>query len=564
MKIDKKTYFANFIFLLLTFLYIYTFIKIGKFNVQSDASFHLQRANEIYQNLKSGSLFTFISTHSFGNSGVASFLFYPTVPLYILAFFRFIFNPITAIYLWIGLFMFLTQSIAFFAMKRFSGNTFRAFIFAQLYTIAPYHLYLGFWNSVWGEFTAYTFIPLIFLGIYEILWKNQKKSWVILAIGMALLCSCHVVTTYIAAGLCLILFLVRLFLSKIEKQQIFSLIKAIGLTILLAGWQYIPFLTDYIGKGIHSPEEHFQYVASFGDLISNSLSNSIQQTDLGIILVVTLIIGLSFRCIQDSKTELSIYILGSFLGISASGVIPWDLLAKNQLILHTLGNIQFPYRLLSFASLFLSVSASLVIYNLFKNKLTTNSSKNLVILIVSLFSIVLFYGAVQPTINLISSCKTSNLLKESHSVKRQGIPQPILINKYDYKDIMQYNVIWGNEDYYPERAVKQFDSIINGVSYIQKKPIKLDVKVRPNNEIFTLNEKQNVKLNTPILAYARSYVKVNGKNYKYNISNRGTIEVNLNKGRNIVQVGYKPSVLYYISFVISLITWLVLFIKFLI
>lgn len=561
MKIKKTNILMNLVFLILTFIYMYAFIKIGHFNVQSDASFHLQRANEIYQNLKSGSFFTFISTHSFGGSGVASFLFYPTIPLYILAIFRFIFNPITAIYLWIGLFMFLTQSIAFFAMKRFSKNDFRAFLFAQFYTVAPYHLYLGFWNSVWGEFTAYTFIPLVFLGIYEILWRNKKNSWIVLSVGMALLCSCHVVTTYIAAGLCLILFLIKLFISRIEKQQILSLIKAVISTVLLIGWQYIPFLTDYIGKGIHSPEEHFQYIASFGDLVSNSFSNSIQQTNLGIFLVITLIIGLAFRCIWDSKTELSIYMLGLLLGISTSGIIPWNLLAKSKFILHTLGNIQFPFRLLSFASFFLSISASLIICNLFKDKLVTNKGKILITLAISFLAVVMFYGTVQPTINLIDNCKTSNLLKKSHSDKRQSIPQPVLINKNNYKDIMQYNVVWGNEDYYPERAVKQFDSIINGVSYIQEKPIKLDMKVKPNNEVFTLNEKKSVKLNTSILAYTRTYAKVNGKSVQYSISNRGTVELDLNKGKNVIQIGYKPSMLYYIGFIISLVTWLAFAIK---
>lgn len=558
MKSKKTNLLVNLAFLVLTFVYMYSFIKLGNFNVQSDASFHLQRANEIYQNLKSGSLFTFISTHSFGNSGVGSFLFYPSVPLYILAFLRLTFNPITSIYLWIGLFMFLTQAIAFFAMQRFSSNNVRAFIFAELYSIAPYHLYLGLWNSVWGEFTAYTFIPLVFLGIYEILWKNKNNSWIILAIGMSLLCYCHVVTTYIATALCILLFVIKLIISKINKLQFVSLIKAGLLTIILSGWEFIPFLTDYIGKKIISPKPCFYFVEDLGNLIADSFSNNLHQ-NLGIILIITLIVGSAFKCVQQSTSELSIYFLGSFLTICASSIIPYTLLSNNKIALYTLGNIQFPYRLLSFSGLFLSATASLIISGFLKD--FSNKSKKIILFGMAILSMIFYFGTIQPELNLIGENSKENTLKKANFNNRHLIPQPILINKHNYRYLVNYNTSTGNEDYYPQKAIKYSDSILNGQTFIGNKLIKISRVSKPNFEKFKLITDKTNKLNTPIIAYSRTYVKVNGKKQKFKISNRGTVEIQLNKGKNVIQIGYKPSKLYYLGFIIAILGWVSLIIK---
>lgn len=53
---------------------------------------------------------------------------------------------------------------------------------------------------------------------------------------------------------------------------------------------------------------------------------------------------------------------------------------------------------------------------------------------------------------------------------------------------------------------------------------------------------------------------LNGKNIDYTISSRGTVMIDGNKGKNIVSVTYQPSKLLYIGMIISVVTWIGLFI----
>ena len=64
----------------------------------------------------------------------------------------------------------------------------------------------------------------------------------------------------------------------------------------------------------------------------------------------------------------------------------------------------------------------------------------------------------------------------------------------------------------------------------------------------------------PVLAYKRTTVMLNEKNINYAISSRGTVVVDGNKGNNRISVSYQPSKLLYIGMMISVITWIGLFI----
>lgn len=289
--------------------------------------------------------------------------------LYPLALLRFIFNPITSIYIWVSMFLFLTLVIAFYSMLSFSKNYLRSFIFSLIYTLAPYHLYLGLWNGVYGEYIAYTFIPLVFLGIYHILWKDESK-WIILSCGMALLCYSHILSVYISLLLCIILLIIKFLTQKVSTIRILNLIKSIFITILLTGWEFIPFLTDYIGRNIKSPQKQFYFLHSFDDLVNGSLQNTCGggiacgQT-LGIVLIVTLFIGIVF--VKNSGKELGCYIIGAILAIISTTFVDWTALSHNAVALNFLGVIQFPYRLLLYANLFLAITASYIVSQLIQN-----------------------------------------------------------------------------------------------------------------------------------------------------------------------------------------------------
>ena len=93
------------LFGIVTTLMTVTFIKLGTIVLNSDGSFHFSRLEELYDNFRSGNM-TFIASHTFNNTGVGTFLFYPSILLYPWVILRLIFSPVTAFYVWYGLMLF--------------------------------------------------------------------------------------------------------------------------------------------------------------------------------------------------------------------------------------------------------------------------------------------------------------------------------------------------------------------------------------------------------------------------------------------------------------------------
>lgn len=556
----QKNIFIIISFVLLSGIFIYALLKSGHYQLMADSSFHLSRANEIYQNLKHGGLFTFIATHCFSQSGVGTFLFYPSVFIYPLALLRFIFNPITSIWLWVGMFLFLTLLISFYSMLSFSkGNYRRSYFFAIIYTIVPYHLYLGIWNGTLGEFIAYTFLPLVFLGLYKILWENSDK-WYILTVGMTLVSYSHILSLYISFGLCLALFILKLMFSSINKQQFVSLLKAAIVTILLTLWQFIPFITDYLGKYIVAPNEMFQFPYGFNDLVNNSflnIANGNGSTGIGVCLIVILLAGWIAPVVQRNKKELIIYSLGVLILLCSTTFLAWQAFGSNKLVLHTLGNIQMTFRLLPYGSLFLAVTSSLVLDSYISN--LNLKREGLLLGIFTLLSIGGYYGSIQYEIQILYNVSKRDQLYPANSFKPKAVINcNAVASKQNYNDIFGYQVIFGETDYYNKKAMDHSKSIINNWTYVngQKQVIK---KISGVNKItMKLRGRQGEEADLPIIAYHNTYVVNNGIKVNYTMSKRGTVQLKLHNGINDITIGYKPNICYYVLFVAAIIGWLIL------
>lgn len=550
------------IFLLLSYISIALFMHEGKIILRSDGSFHLSRVEEIYQNLRDGHFFTFIASRTFSHSGVGNFLFYPTVFLYPMAFLRFIFNPVTAFYLWVGFFNFLTMATAYYCMYRFTkGNTTRSFLFALIYTFASYHLYLGLYNTVWGEFIAYTFLPLIFLGIYNILW-DDTKYWYILAIGMALLLYSHLLSVYMSAMICVGLFLAKfIFYKKVEFLRIKALIKAGILTFFLSSFIFVPIATDLIGGGLATPRRCFLWVSTIFTTFQLSLENTAATNHaIGLILILTAFLG--WIIANKSSRELAIYALGVFMLCLTTSLIPWDLIQKTPLY-PLLGTIQFPYRFNSYACLFLAVTASLIfesIVRLGKSQYTAN----ILTVIASLALLCCYASIVAPQHASIIAAKDSSLSKNTASPVT--IPSDVLLDKGNYKNIFTYLIMYGETDYYPKQSFdhndissnKNTQSIVKQTVYSKNKPFTgvTTISYAANSITYKLVSKKKQTLDLPTIRYRRTVATINGKSAVVSSSARGTVSLPVPKGHSTITVSYRPNLLYYTGLIAALISWL--------
>lgn len=346
---------------------------------------------------------------------------------------------------------------------------------------------------------------------------------------MTLLCFSHILSVYIATFLCIVLFLCKVLTQKISARRLINLLKSVFVTVLLAGWEFVPFLTDYLGQNIEAPREQFWFLNGFNDLVNGSFQNTVggQINDgrtLGILLMITLFIGIVF--VKNSGKELSCYILGTVLAILSTTFVDWKSLSHNTLVLNTIGNIQFPFRLLAFASFFLAISASYIIFKVVQGLTKSTYKKRLVVFGFVLISITRYFGTVQPALSRISGkVNYLGVMKPN-----QKVADNVVIDKYNYLNLFTGSTNTGEEDYFSKDATKSASSILDGKIIANGKSLRCQRKLYPNMEKYWINTDKMTTVDLPIIAYHGTTVKVNGCPYSYKISQRGTVKIILGKG----------------------------------
>lgn len=250
----------------------------------------------------------------------------------------------------------------------------------------------------------------------------------------------------------------------------------------------------------------------------------------------------------------------------STSVFPYSSL-HNGIIYRLLSPIQFPFRFLNFADLFISITASYIFY--FFIKRITN--KKIIYFIVSLLSLIIlsisFIGEKANNLDPLysySSIGNKNLTKYVVFLPKAGNknailpPKTLLINNDNYKNIFDYQLADGQIDYWPARSVKYYNSLINHESIINGHKQKLNFNSEPNQFNYKIHLNDDSTVDLPILVYNGTKLLVNGLQKKFFISRRGTILVNLKPGLNNLKIIYRNSIFYWIFRLISIFTWIIL------
>lgn len=545
-----KILYCLIIFLFLSFADLYVYFKMNTILVGTDTLFHYSRVQEIYENLKHGAFFTWISTHYFQQTGVGSYLFYPDIFLYVWALLKFIFPPVRAFYMWIALFIFLTYISSFCSMYFYCKQTKKSILFSLIYTTMPYHLFLGLWNGTLGEFIAYTFLPIAFVGIYHIFWGNKNKWW-LLALGMSLVLYSHLVSAFIITIFIGAVVIFKFITSHFSlSTRILSLIKAIFFTILTT----CPFWFLFIIEGpVATPQNLFIVLHNLTDILNISINNTI-GSGIGLILLVTALIGGIF--VYKKKQNLSVYLIGLFFFIASTNIIPYQIFNHIKILRNTLGLIQMPGRLLSFSAVFLSVIAAEMITKII-NKF---NHRKLIIVLTIIFSIIMFWSETLPEYSLLN--KIPEL--PASSKKGQFLPTLKRISNDNYEDLFNYLIPAGETDYYHKTDQLTHSSIntltktiINHTCYINGRKTKITPIEKGNNLInYKLETNNNSNIDLPVVYYANDNVTVNGKKVYKKISSRGTIYLHVSSGINNIKVKFEPPTFEYILMLIAVLSWI--------
>lgn len=558
-KLFKNKYLQDvmiiFSFAMITIFMTYPKIKTGNILVHSDWSFHGQRAEQIFLNLKRGNFLTFIATDAFQHTGVGNFLFYPNVFLYPWAILRLFFKPVTAFYCWYGLIMLMTFIIAYFSMKAFSKRRIAAMVFSLSYTLGSYHLSLS--NAIFGEFIASSFLPLAFWAFYEVLFRDDSK-WPWLGIGMSLIIYSHVLSVFITSEIMFAIFIMKLIFDKVSKKRFLSLSKAVGISVLLTLFITIPYLTDFIGKNVTSAQPGIIIVNTLMNVLETSFNNSVSTSGIGLILILTAVFGSIWILKSHSKTLAAIYVLGISLIIVSTGSFPWNVLSDTPL-----GMIQLTFRYLSYASMFLSVILGLSVNDLYESETFDTTFKRGMVPVLTICIFMLFYvGFHHDSLNALKNSQ-SQFLKNTDTFNQ--LSDRTFVNNFNYDYLLNYPVKYGELDYYPKKARRSTGnvsynetnlSIINNIAVVGRKKIHVSPLCESNKMTYKLHTRKQADVDLPALRYKGSYAELNGKRTTLINSARGTIKVRTKKGINTITVGYSPSKLYYVGIIISVMTWI--------
>ncbi|MFC6201314.1 hypothetical protein ACFP1L_05310 [Lactiplantibacillus nangangensis] len=536
----------NGLFLLIVLLMLYPLWQPHQLVVLSDWSFHAARVEEILHNLTTGHWLTSIATRTFQGTGVGSFLFYPTPLLYLWAGLRLISSPLTAFFIWLGVLIWLGLMLSFYCCYHLTHRRRQALIFTLAYNLLPYRLMLGLNVFTLAEFVATLFLPLVFLGFYQLL-NGRYADWPLLAIGMTLIGYTHLLTAILTVEIMIAgLIIYCLYARHFSRQQCWAFFKSILLCNCLTLPIIVPFLTDFIGQSISTVAQGIAFLLPFNDVVLNSIGNQLAP-DVGLLLLLP-IICFSRLNSHGHGYQLAV-VIGVLLMLLATGIFPWPLLSHTSLAV-----VQMPYRYLSYAGLFLAVAFS----KLGDNVLTTSLFKGRSALSLSLILVTfggLYFGEMATTINRNRTGNHLTALAAPHHTG-DALPEAFLLNNQNYHTQFAYRVKWGETDYFPQKSLTHAESIIRNQAYLAQHPVKLPKTAAANKVSYTVKVSQHSQLDLPIVRYRHTTLTVDGHKRSIQTSSRGTVQTSLTAGIHRISVSYQPSIWLIVSYFIAGTTWL--------
>lgn len=346
------------------------------FGTGHDTGFHLLRIEGIAEGLKRGE-FPVIMNSVFNDSyGYPVGVFYPDLMLYIPALLRVIgFSIATSYKAYIIFINILTVVFSYILGRNIFIDKRISMIVAAAYTLSGYRLVNVWGRQSLGEYTAMTFLPIIALAVWNIYTRKGedkafKNSAYLLAFGMLGLLYSHVLSTEMTV---VVLVVIAFVCYKKTFKLVTLLVYAKAIVIFaLVGLAFIgPFLDYYVNtdvyiKVIGNEKKYIQeggafisdYFAFFRNVFGdNSLyASDRMQISPGLVLMTALLIGLFMVIIGRADHKIKVITIASCVILFvSSNMFPWNQLVLRVPFFNTLAAIQFPWRYVGYATLFLAL-----------------------------------------------------------------------------------------------------------------------------------------------------------------------------------------------------------------
>lgn len=383
-----------------------------------DFQFHVERIVQVAAELKNGQFPVRMMTGMLNGYGYANSLYYCDIFLYLPALLYNCMVPLGVCYNIYGAVVTVcTCALTYYSLRKVCSSPRTACVGTAVYLLSGYRLVNVFMRSAVGEYTAMAFLPLVAVHIYQLYTKEELtwRDWGPLAMGMAGLVQCHILTFELVC-LVLAVFAVVFGRQTFRKKRLAALLKAAGAAIGLCAWFLVPFVQSMMTQNV---QVNNTYAGNFQEngasllyllnpfpmsalwslerdqlqngalIVYSSIFDGMHGT-LGAPLLAGLVLALYMllRCKEwdDGKQAAPLRVL---LGVSGVLMVislrqfPWNALFtcfENTVIHKILGAAQFPWRYLSIVTALLSICTVLALEKLCHWKKDKAKTAHLVLL----------------------------------------------------------------------------------------------------------------------------------------------------------------------------------------
>lgn len=542
-------------FILVLFLSCFTIISFhpgNLFIIGDDGYFHLNRFAALGEAIYSGNFPFYIDSYALEGYGYATNLFYPDFMLIPFA----LLIPVTGI-VWAFKIMLIFYTIlcalfSYFAAKRVTSNVFIAMVFAILYTFSYYRIADTSFRTALGEFLAFTFIPLVLWGIYEILCGKVHR-WYILSIAFACLILSHLVSTLLLflVMCCLLLVFFKCIVQQ-PKRILYFLLAGVT-TVFLVAFFIFPMYeqmqtTDFYYKTSPYVQEIKYSGVSFHRVMKGFLRGLTayirrhQDSYIGVGAILTAL--LLFRIFIRKKDKTPIIrladiftIAGFFFIFMITKLFPWGIFPFDHLKI-----IQFPWRLFQPISFLFAFSGAVYFVSVF-NRVSERNKKKYIFISCSLLLVVLVWGTI-------------NTSKAFYKIRNDNVE----VNHYKGGDTKNLNYIGVGKEYLPSK-VPSMEYILERGDKIVSKDSETNINnFKRENRTLSFDvilADQADSLELPLLFYKGYKAVQDNQNLPVTESQNGLIQIPVGKTGPII-ISYHGTCLQRITLLLSSLTLVIL------
>ncbi|WP_029903170.1 6-pyruvoyl-tetrahydropterin synthase-related protein [Prevotella sp. 10(H)] len=525
---NKRSHFWLF-FIVLLFL---SFIMVHLYQPLcpgQDFFFHYRRLQALMDGMKESPLLIYLDYNAIDGYGYFTKAFYPDFVLIPFAFignltsisfaYQFMIFTMTVL---CGVFTYITVNIIY-------RKSFAAAIAALLYTFCVYRLLDLYHRAALGETLTFTFIPLVFLGLYHII-KGDYRKWYILAVGFSLMIFTHLISS-VLMFLTLVIFLIIYYkpLKKEPKRLLYLLVAGIA-TLIITAYYIFPMLEQMSSGTFYYESRNLMAktqdsALDFHWLIWGMFSGIVEPGQAfipGVGFMLTGVVALRLFVYERSEGLKSVdiaVVIGLFFIFASSPLFPWSVFPFNKL-----NFIQMAWRLFEFSSFFFAVAGGYYLSLILK----TRGRRLTIIFIISVMQIFV-------------------LVSDAQSYRKYRCGRPVTQIATFTND---YHL--GGMEYLPSK--------VPSLEYLHQRGDNITVtasgtasnQVRENRKLsfdIFINRSQSVEL--PLIYYKGYTAKLNDKSLIVDESDNGLVQITADESGHI-EVYYGGTSIQKVSYFITL------------